>query len=371
MAKDYYNLLGVSSGASDDEIKKAYRKAAHKFHPDKEGGDEAKFKEVNEAYQVLSDPKKRKLYDQFGEAGVNSAGGHGGGGAGGMNWEDIMRAQQQQGGHGGVEFDMGDIFSEFFGGGRRGRGRQKRQQRGHDIEMDVEVTFSEAAFGVKKTVELYKGVKCSTCSGNGAEPGTPIETCETCKGSGTVTQVQNSFFGQVRTQNVCTACSGEGKTIKEKCSNCQGNGIEKKETKLEIDVPAGIDDGQTIRVTSQGEAGPKGSQPGDLFINVHVTPQDEFEREGETVISHVALPYSTLVLGDKIPVNTLDGEVTLKVPAGTESGTALRLKGKGTHKLQGSGRGDHIVRVTVDVPKRPSGKLKKLLKELAQLVDEK
>lgn len=365
MAKDYYNLLGVSSGASDDEVKKAYRKMAHKYHPDKEGGDEAKFKEVNEAYQVLSDPKKRKLYDQFGEAGVNSAGGGGGGGAHGMNWEDIMRAQQQQGGHGGVEFDMGDIFSEFFGGRSRQRAG-RRQRKGQDIQMDVTIDFTEAAFGVKQSVHLYKNVKCEHCSGNGAEPGTPIEQCATCKGAGQVEKIQNSFFGQVRTQNVCSSCDGEGKNAKEKCSTCSGLGTQKKETTLEIDIPAGIDNGQTIRVNGGGEAGPKGAPAGDLFVNVRVTPSQKFARDGDNVVSEIEVPYSVLVLGDKVSVDTLDGEMMVKVPAGTPAGKALRLKGKGIHHLQASGRGDHIVNVTVQVPKKPSGKFKKALKDLAK-----
>lgn len=364
MSKDYYNLLGVGKDASDDEIKKAYRKMAHKYHPDKEGGDEGKFKEVNEAYQVLSDPKKRKMYDQFGEAGVNSAGG---GPSGGMNWEDVMRQSGfgGAGSQGGVEFDLGDIFSEFFGGGRR-RGGQGRQK-GQDIQMNVEVTFEEAAFGIKKRIDLYKTETCSHCKGNLAEPGTPIESCSTCNGSGVTERLQNSFFGQVRTQVACDSCRGEGKTYKTPCSVCSAQGIEKKETQLEVAIPAGIDDGQTIRIQGRGEAGLKGAQSGDLFLHVRIIPSSEFQRDGDTVVSHIEVPYSTLVLGAKIPVRTIHGEMMMKVPAGTAAGTALRLRGKGIPHVHGSGRGDHIVFVTVEVPKRPTGKLKKILKELAQL----
>ncbi len=359
MAKDYYNLLGVERGASAEEIKKAYRKKAHEYHPDKEGGDEAKFKEVNEAYQVLSDPEKRKMYDQFGEAGVNGAAA-GGGAPGGINWEDIMR----QGG-GGVEFDMGDIFSEFFGGGRRGgRGQQ---QRGADIHMDVTLSFKEAAFGLKKTVELLKGEKCSKCSGNGAEPGTPIKDCDTCKGSGVVEHLQRSVFGAVRRQAICGQCSGRGKTFETKCSTCHGNGIEKKESKLEIDIPAGIDNEQTVRVPGQGEAGQFGQQPGDLFVTVHVKPHKGWKRDGDTIYSEVLVPYSTMVLGGKISVETLDGEMEVKVPSGMKSGKQLRLRNTGVPRLQASGRGDHIVTVQVEVPKKVSGKQKKLIKQLADL----
>ncbi len=365
MSNDYYNLLGVDKGASQDEIKKAYRKLAHEHHPDKETGDEAKFKEINEAYQVLSDEQKRSTYDQFGSAGVNGAAG---GGPGGANWEDVMRQAQSQGGFGGghgVEFDLGDIFSEFFGGGGRRGGRQA--QKGQDIQMDMELDFKEAAFGTKKSVTLYKGVKCDHCSGNGAEPGTPIESCETCNGQGVVEQMTNSVFGQVRRQAVCPKCAGEGKTFEDKCKTCSGNGVEKKETEIEIDIPAGVDVGQTIRVPQQGEAGPRGATPGDLFVTVDVKPEAGWKRHGDDIFSELELPYTTMVFGDTVGVKTLDGDVDLKIPAGTASGTQMRLRGKGVQKLQRAGRGDHYVTVKVAVPKKPSGKLKKVLKELSQL----
>lgn len=365
MAKDYYNILGVSKDASEDEIKKAFRKKAHELHPDKEGGDEAKFKEVNEAYQVLSDAQKRKAYDQFGEAGVNGPGAGGAGGYGGMNWEDIAR-QAGFSGQGGVEFDMGDIFSEFFGGGRRGRARQ---QRGQDIQMDIEIDFTEAAFGMKKTIELYKNEKCSHCSGNGAEPGTPIKECETCKGAGVVDSVQRSVFGAVRSQAICNECEGQGKTAETKCKTCSGAGMEKRESKIEIDIPAGIDSGQTIRATGKGEAGPHGAPAGDLYINVFVKENTDFVRERDDVLSSVTAPYTIFVLGGKITVKTIDGEAELKIPAGTESGKKMRLRGKGIPHLQASGRGDHIVTVHVEVPDKPNRKIKKLLKELSEEIE--
>ncbi len=369
MAKDYYNILGVSKTASEDEIKKAFRKAAHKYHPDKDGGDEAKFKEVNEAYQVLSDKQKRSAYDQFGEAGVNGQGGFGGGA--GMNWEDIMRQAGGQGGFGGqgVEFDLGDIFGDLFGGGRR-RGGASAQQRGQDIQMDTTIDFKEAAFGVKKEVELYKGATCSHCSGNGAEPGTPIEACDTCKGSGVVDQIQRSVFGQIRTQVACSSCNGRGKTVKTPCKTCRGNGIEKKNTTLELNIPAGIEDGQTMRMSGQGEAGQFGGPAGDLYVVVHVKSHENFQRQGDDVVVEELVSYPTAVLGGRIEVETLDGLVDLKIPAGTTAGTILRLRGKGIQRLHGHGRGDHLVKVNIHVPQYPSRKFKKLLKEMEEFEGE-
>ncbi|MBI2411424.1 MAG: molecular chaperone DnaJ [Candidatus Kerfeldbacteria bacterium] len=367
MAKDYYNILGVEKNASQDEIKKAFRKLAHQHHPDKEGGDEAKFKEINEAYQVLSDTEKRKAYDQFGEAGVNGHAGHGG--AGGINWEEVMRQRGfggAGGGGGGVEFDLGDIFGEFFGGGR-GRRRSAARERGQDIQVDMELDFAEAAFGTKKTIELYKSVKCTHCSGNGAEPGTPIKECSTCTGSGVVETMQRTFLGAVRSQSVCPECSGQGKIAEKKCSKCSGTGAEKKQVSIEVNVPAGIDNGQTLRMTGQGEAAQHGGQAGDLYVTVHVRPSRDFVREGDDVLSEAEVPYSTMVLGGKITVPTLDGDLVVKIPTGTTSGTAMRLRGKGVQRLNASGRGDHILKVNVAVPQHIDRHYKKILKELADI----
>lgn len=359
MAKDYYNILGVSKGATGDEIKKAYRKLAHQYHPDKEGGDEAKFKEINEAYQVLSDPEKRKMFDQFGEAGVNGAAG-----SGGMNWEDAVRQAGFGGGfQSGVEFDLGDIFGDIFGGGR---GRGRRQSKGQDIQVDMEVDFTEAAFGTKKTIELYRSETCEHCKGNGAEPGTPIKECTNCHGTGAVAQVQRSVFGAIRTQRVCSECGGQGKTAEKKCTTCHGITTQKKTARISVDVPAGIDDGQTIRVSGQGEAGPSGATAGDLYVNIYVKKQNKWRRDGDDVLSDIAIPFSTMALGGKVPVETVDGEVMLKIPGGTQSGKSMRLRGKGVHHLNGSGRGDHIVKVHVSVPKRVGHQVKKLLKELSK-----
>jgi len=363
MSKDYYNILGVEKGASAEEIKKAYRKKAHAHHPDKEGGDESKFKEVNEAYQILSDDKKRQVYDQYGADAANGQAGAGGG-PGGMNWEDIMR-QAQGGGGAGVEFDFGDIFSDFFGGGGRARGPQQR--RGQDIQMDMELSFEEAAFGTDTSVELYRADVCDHCKGNGAEPGTPIKECVTCKGTGAVEHIQRSVFGAVRQHTTCPECRGEGKTAEKKCTTCKGAGSQKKNSTIEINVPAGIDAGQTIRVNGQGEAGDHGAPFGDLYVNVYVKKHSGWTRDGDDVIAEQDVPYTIMVFGGKVTVKTLDGDVDLKIPTGTRSGTSMRLKAKGIQKLQRGGRGDHIVTVSVAVPQKPAGQLKKTLKDLSKL----
>ncbi len=363
MAKDYYKILGVEKNATQEEIKKVFRTLAHKYHPDKGGGDEAKFKEINEAYQVLGNPEKRKQFDQFGTADFN------GGAPGGMNWEDIMRQAGFGGASGGgVEFDLGDIFSEVFGGGGR---RQRRHQRGADIQMDVTVTFEEAAFGVKKDLELYRTQRCGQCNGNGAEPGTPIRDCKECQGSGVVHQMQRSVFGSVRSQRPCGECNGQGKIPEKKCSTCRGTGVERKTTTLEVGIPAGIDNGQTIRMSGQGEAGVNGGPTGDLYVTVRVVPSmHPWQRDGDDIRSEATVTYTTMVLGGTITVPTLDGEVEVKIPSGTASGTSFRLRNKGIQHLGGGGRGDHYVIVHVSVPHRVGGRHKRLLKELADIEDE-
>lgn len=367
MAKDYYNTLGVSNTASQDEIKKAFRKLAHQHHPDKEGGNIDKFKEINEAYQVLSDESKRKAYDQFGEAGVN--GGAHGGGAGGFNWSDFAQQSGFGNGQGGMNFDIGDIFSEFFGGGagRQGGGR-RRAARGADIQMDVDITFEEAAFGTKKNIDIYKSTTCSVCSGNGAKPGTPIKTCSHCKGQGFVDQVQRTILGMVHTQAPCGDCRGAGKTAEVKCTECRGAGVQKKNVNIEVQVPAGIGDQQTLRLSKQGESGEHGATPGDLYVTIRVgKPKHKWVRQDDDVMAEAHVSFTTLVFGGKVTVPTLDGEVILKIPAGTEAGKSLRLKGKGFTHLQSAHRGDHIVQVKVVVPGRIGGKEKKLLKELHKI----
>jgi len=356
MSKDYYKILGVEKSANPDEIKRAFRKLAHKYHPDKQGGDEQKFKEVNEAYQVLSDPQKKQQFDQFGTT-FDQAG------TGGFNWSNFGQAGTNPFGSGfsSAKFDMddlGDVFGDLFGFGSR----KKKAQKGADIEMDIEVDFKQAAFGDEKLINLYKNIVCPHCTGNGAEPGTKINTCQTCGGSGRQTRVQQTFLGAIQTQTTCQDCQGQGKKPEKKCTKCSGLGIIKKETEIKINIPAGIDNGETIKLSGQGEAGLNGLT-GDLYIHVRIKPDPHFERQGYHVLTNQQISFSQAALGDKINIETIEGLVVLKIPAGTQSGTKFRLKGKGIPKLRGHGRGDHWVQIDVKVPKNLSRKQKELLKD--------
>lgn len=362
MAKDYYEILGVSRSASDAEIKAAYRKLAHQHHPDKSGGEDTKFKEVNEAYQVLSDKEKRSRYDQFGQNFDGSQG---------FNWQDF--AQQSNGGAGyrtNVNFedlgfgDLGDIFGDMFGFGRSG-GRAGRSNRGQDLEVSLELDFTEAVFGVTKQVQLNQHVVCEHCHGNAAEPGTKITTCNQCNGSGRVERIQQTMLGAMRSQGVCPSCGGEGKKAEQPCTKCRGEGVTQKKVDLEVKIPAGINDNQNIRLTGRGDAGRRGASAGDLYIHVRVRPDRRFERDGTTIRSRVEIPVSLAVLGGSVPVETIDGELSLKIPGGTESGKVFRLRDRGVAQINGRGRGDHLVTVDIRIPKHPSRKAKKLFNELA------
>jgi len=367
MAKDLYEILGVSKSASQEEIKKAYRKLAHQYHPDKSTGDEAKFKEVNQAHQVLGNPEKRRQYDQFG-----SSFGQAGAGPGGMNWNDFSRASGGGpfGGQQNVEFDMGDLGDVFgdlfgFGGGARRRSRQQ-QSRGNDIQSEMTIEFKEAVFGTEKMFELYKNVVCKQCSGNGAEPGTKIENCATCGGQGRVEKPVQTALGTFRTAVTCTECQGEGKKILTKCKKCRGEGRVKESEKVKVKIPEGISDGDTIRLAGKGEAGVQGAGIGDLYITLRITPDANFKREGDDILSFFEISYSQAALGTKIPVKTVDGEVMLKIPAGMPSGKVFSLKEKGVPHLRSRGRGDQLVTVNVKIPSKLSRKQKKLLEELAE-----
>jgi len=364
MSKDYYSILGVSKSASQDEIKKAFRELAHKHHPDKQGGDEAKFKEANEAYQVLSNAEKRQAYDQFG-SNFEQAGAGGFGGASGFNWQDF-------GGAGGfssanVDFgDLGDIFGEFFGGGRAGGG-SRRQARGADIQMDVRLSFKEAAFGVTKKVELYKNTKCTHCQGTGGEVGSTLISCKTCNGTGAQTQVRRTFMGNIQTSTPCVDCQGQGKYYDKKCKVCGGVGLKKDKVSLDIVIPGGVDNGMSISVAGQGEGAPHNGQSGDLYLRVRVEAEEDFERDGDNILSTVHIPYSIMVLGGTVKVLTLDGEQSLKVGDGTQPGSSFVMKGLGANRFQRGGRGDMIVTVEVEVPTKLKGDQKDLLKRLGLL----
>ena len=366
MSKDYYNILGLEKSASADDIKRAFRKLSHTHHPDK-GGEAEKFKEINEAYQVLGNEKKRQQYDQFG-SNFDQQGGFGGG----MNWEDFMsqaRGGSAGGNMGGFDFggiDLGDIFGDVFGFGG-GRGRTRREARGNDIQVDMQITLAEAAFGVKKDIELYKQTKCSHCHGDLAEPGTKVETCSTCKGQGQVTRVQRTFIGNIQTNTVCPDCQGIGKKISDPCHECRGQGVVKKKERMDIGIPSGIEDGAAIRYSGHGEAGAKGAQNGDLYVRVRIKPDKVFVRRGDDLITNKKISFVQATLGDNVDVPTLDGEVSLKIPAGTQPGTRLRLKDRGMTRFERHDRGDLYVEIEVEIPTHINRAQKKLLEEFKDL----
>ena len=359
--RDYYEVMGVSKTATQDELKKAYRKLARKYHPDlNKDNEEAaeKFKECNEAYSVLSDDQKRAQYDQFGHAAFENGGMGGGGGFGGA------------GGFGGFGGSgMEDIFDMFFGGqGGRGGSRAKSgPQRGADLRFDLEITFEEAAFGLEKEINLYRDETCDHCHGEGAEPGSKVESCPECNGTGYVRFTQNTMFGQMVNERPCSRCKGEGKIISEPCKECRGKGTVKRNKKLKVKIPAGVDNGSRLRVSGEGEAGAKGGPSGDLYVYLYVKPHKFFERDGTTVLCEVPINIVQATLGADIKGPTLDGQVTMKVPEGTQPGKVLRLKGKGIPSLRGGGRGDQLVRIKVVVPTKLSDKQKDALRKFADI----
>lgn len=353
--RDYYEVLGVSKSASADEIKKAFRKAAVQHHPDKEGGDETKFKEINEAYEVLKDAQKRQRYDQFGHAGV---GGASGGGYSGNPFEGF-------GGFGGqnVHFDfgdggLGDIFGQFFGGQQSQRG----PRRGRDIETSITLTFEEAVFGVERKLELEMEDECTHCKGSTVEPGYSMKTCPTCKGAGQQTRVMNTIFGQMQQAITCETCRGAGKVPEKVCTVCHGKGTQRRKQTMTLKVPAGIDDGATIRLKEHGEAIGGGGR-GDLYVYVRVKAHKKFTREGDIILSEEHVSMVEAALGTEIDVDTVDGKVRMKIPAGTQSGTDFKLSKHGVPHLRSEARGAHIVSIIVDTPTKLSKKQRELLEE--------
>lgn len=352
--RDYYEILGIKKDASADEIKKAFRKAAVKHHPDKEGGDEAKFKEVNEAYEVLKDQQKRQRYDQFGHAGVGGSSGGGNpfegfGGAGAQGFDFNFG-----GGTGGLE----DLFGSFFGGQAGAQG----PRRGRDVETEVVLEFEDAVFGTEKTITLTIDTECEHCKGTMAEPGHGLKTCETCKGSGQQVRVMNTMFGAVQQAVTCQPCKGKGQMPEKACSVCQGKGVKRKSNDVTIKVPAGIDDGATIRLSGRGEAIGDGER-GDLYVHIRVRAHKKFTREGDLILSTEHISMVDAALGTEIDVETVDGVITMKVPAGTQSGTDFKLSGHGVTRLRNGGRGAHIVTIAVDIPTKLSRKQKEILEQ--------
>lgn len=356
MPRDHYDILGVPKNASDEDIKRAFRKLAHEHHPDKPGGNAEKFKEINSAHQTLSDKEKRRKYDQFGHAAENMGGG--GGGFGGFGGGGFGGAQ------GGFDAsDLGDMFGDLFGMGGQARGGRAQQPRGRDIQMDVQITFKESAFGVDKDLRVYKTLACDGCAGSGGEKGSKRISCVQCGGAGQVRRVQQTILGNIQTQTICPRCEGAGTMPEKNCGKCHGTGTRKGEREISLKIPAGIADGETLRVTGEGEAAPRGGRAGDLYLTVRVKPDPRFEREGFDVGSTVEIPISLAALGGTATAETVDGEVELKIPAGTQPGTHFRLRDKGITHLRKSGRGDHIVEVQVRVPKKLSREQKKMLED--------
>ena len=352
--RDYYEVLGVSRGASEAEIKKAYRKLAKENHPDLHPGDkeaEARFKEVNEAYEVLSDADKKARYDQYGHAGVDPNFGAGGGFDGSFDFGDL-----------------GDIFGSFFGGGFGGgrRTNPNAPQRGESIRLSLAISFEEAAFGCEKSVTVERMETCETCHGNGCAPGSTPEVCPECHGTGTVQVRRQTPMGVFATSSPCTRCGGKGKIIHQPCKDCHGTGAVRKRKTIQASIPAGIDNGQTISIRGQGNAGKNGGPAGDLLITITVRPHELFRREGTSVLCEAPITFAQAVLGAELEIPTIDGKVKYELPEGTQSGTTVRLKGKGIPALNGRGRGDQYVTVYIETPRNLNKEQKEALKKFAE-----
>ena len=362
--RDYYEVLGLKKGASDDEIKKAFRKMAMKYHPDKNPGDkeaEEKFKEINEAYSVLSDPDKKSKYDRFGFAGVDPNAGFGGGGSGFGGF----------GGAGGFE-DIFDMFGGMFGGGFGG-GQQRRNngpKKGRDLQKAITITFEEAAFGCKKELEINKYVACPTCKGEGTKPGTSKKTCPKCGGSGQISQMQRTPFGQFQSVTQCDQCGGTGQINETPCEDCRGTGKVRKTVKISVDIPGGVDNESVIPIRGQGEPGVNGGPNGDLYIVISVKPHKVFKRNGSDLYLEIPISFDQAALGAEIIVPTLEGKVSYKVPAGTQPGTTFRLKGKGVRNPRNDRMGDLYVKVNLEVPTKLNHKQKKAIEEMGKAVTE-
>ena len=353
--RDYYEVMSVGREAAPEEIKKAYRRLARAAHPDVNKDDpqaEEKFKEINEAYEVLSDPQKRAAYDRFGHAATDPS--FGAGGAGGFDFGNFE--------------GFGDIFDMFFGGS--GQRRRSGPQRGGDLRYDLEIDFEQAAFGLETSLEVPRTELCPTCHGNGAKPGTPIQTCSACRGTGQVQVEQNTAFGRFVNVRPCDRCGGEGKVVETPCAECQGRGRVRRTRKINVKIPAGVDNGSRLRVSGGGEAGTRGGAAGDLYVYLFVKPHKLFKRDGDDIQTEVELSFALAALGTILKVETLDGPVELKIPEGTQAETVFRLRGRGVPRLRGSGRGDHFVRAKVKTPARLTQEQRELFRRLAEIEED-
>ncbi|MDP2676192.1 MAG: molecular chaperone DnaJ [bacterium] len=353
MSADYYQVLGIAKGASKDEVKKAYRKLAHKHHPDKEGGDEKKFKELSEAYYVLSDDARRAQYDQYGRTFSSAGGGNNNAGFDPNFWQNVDFGGQDFGG-------FSDIFEDMFGFA----GGKKRQKRGHDISVDIEISFKESIFGVTRTMILRKTGECKECRGLGSEPGSSTKTCKTCNGSGTVREQRNTFFGAVNMLQECPHCRGKGSIPDKKCNACRGAGIEKRDEEITVAIPSGIEHGEMIRLTGQGEA-IAGGTSGDLYVKIHVGAHSFLKRHGAHLLMDLEVPLTEALLGGERVIESVDGNIKIKIPAGVDSGEMLRVRERGVPVRAGK-KGDLLIRVVVRNPKKLSKEAKKLIEKLRE-----
>jgi molecular chaperone DnaJ len=360
MSKDYYEILGVNKGASKDEIKKAFYKLAQKHHPDKKGGDEKKFKEANEAYQTLSDDAKRAKYDQFG-SGYENMGGFGGGqGFGGFEGFDFSNFSQGFNG-GNAEFDLNDIFGEFFGGGGGGRAQTRR---GRDISTEIQISFNDSVFGIERKILITKTSKCLTCNSTGAKSGTKMESCKHCNGQGKIHEQKRTIFGNIASTKMCEVCMGNGEVPKEICEKCKGKGILRREEEIAMNIPAGIRDGEMVRMTGYGEAVQKGTS-GDLYIKINVAPHPVFKRDGSDLVMNLNLKLSDALLGTKYPIDTLDGKIEVTIPEGVSINEILRVRGKGVPVAKGK-RGDLLIKLNIKLPEKLSKKSRELIEGLQE-----
>ncbi len=358
MAKDYYDILGIDRSASKDDIKRAFHKLAHKYHPDKKGGDEARFKEANEAYQILTDDRKRAQYDQFGNANMGGFSAQGESAAG---W-DFSNFNGDSAGAGGFSFDLGDIFGDFFG--RSAGGRSSGARRGRDISVDIQIPFADSVFGTERNVLINKIGVCDACAGAGAEKGSALKTCATCNGQGKLNETRRSFLGTFTTASVCDTCRGSGKVPEKRCGVCAGHGTLKKTEEIQIKIPVGIEDGEMIRMSNQGEAVSHGVA-GDLYIRIHVDKHPTFRRDGANLTMDLNVKLTDALLGTDYKIKTLDGELTVKIPAGISSGEILRVRDRGV-PVSTNRRGDLMIKIKVSIPTKLSRQAKKLIEELKE-----